>query len=886
MESYEIEAGFPINGLTEVTPYSDQETGTSASMLNVFPFDSSGRLRGSRRPGVEKWCPDQVSGTNKVQCLTSISATKVEPVLGDGRVWIKGTKTGTTNCALLASATGVESTIALATPLGAVFGPDGYVYVVAYSGSNIQLSSYDAAGSAVLSPVTMFVDGSAAPADLKLLGMAIDEDTVFIWYSDIDNIGEGIVRATFAGVNRDSSTSGVFIRAETDATSIEKVFGGVANAGWSVLPSTSHHGMKLYLGKLAIVGAPLKDGGTSTEHELVLYIVDLKTGIVDAIHDLGLDGTASSADKGIVRDIEFGLDGFIYVLMRDNGTDNTNYLRKIDGSGNGIWEIQMSSSCTPMSISWNPKRSLLAICGDTLFEDTNISLALIDVDSKGVVEYCKPVVSAPSVLWSVVRCDREGNFYLSRSTRALRLSADLVTNLWYFAVNANDQNRIAINTYWNSGSDEQGSQRYQVVLGVSNGTIKKITTSGATSITGGTSVLSTTAQTIYSANFGVLTFFADGEGAYYYDASADEVYNWTDEVVYGILPNDMNGGFPYIEQWNRRLVIFGVEDDPSNWYMSAKNNPFDWKQQTNVTGASISGRTSPAGLYPGRLYGVIPYNDDLAIFAGDHTMYQLSGDPATTSTFDLITDTVGIAPGRAWCKDGFGAVYFFGNNGGIYKMSLNSPPQRISNKSIDKQFENVDLPNSVVHLVWDSLLQGIHVYITPVTPAMTTQYFFDFRTEGWFPYALNSKQQQPYSVTVSDPDEPQDRKILMGGNDGYVRSFNASLLTDDGVYFEAYFMLGPWIPRTGTGSQVMMHRMDLVVGSGSGLDVEVQSGADAQNVIESGRSKYETHVKFKQANIHHPMVSGRAVALKVKSRDLVSMGFESFRATMSDARYL
>ena len=52
MESYEIEAGFPINGLTEVTPYSDQETGTSASMLNVFPFDSSGRLRGSRRPGV------------------------------------------------------------------------------------------------------------------------------------------------------------------------------------------------------------------------------------------------------------------------------------------------------------------------------------------------------------------------------------------------------------------------------------------------------------------------------------------------------------------------------------------------------------------------------------------------------------------------------------------------------------------------------------------------------------------------------------------------------------------------------------------------------------------------------------------------------------------
>jgi hypothetical protein len=910
-EMYDVEAGFPVNGLTEVTPYADQEAGTSADILNVFPFGLDGRLRGARRSGLDKFSSAQVNGTNEVQCVTVVSATNVKPVLGSKNVFIKGNLADANGFSLLASADGAEVSLnASNVALGAVFGPDDNIYVVRASGNNVLLEKHPIAGGGATFSVTMFVD-STTPAAKKLLGMAIDEDTVFVWYSAIDNLGEGVMRFTFAGVNRDSATKGVFLRAENDATSIERAFYGVGDngsrVGWDVVPSTSHFAMKLYQGKLAMIGAPLKDGGTDTEHELVLYVVDLKTGIIDAVHDLGFDGTVSSPGKAIFIDLEFGLDGFIYVLFKDDDTDDTYLIRKIDVGGNGIWEISMDNSvlavdASPKSICWNPKRNMLVCCGENLLGDASIGLIVIDPDSKGIVDYALP---AGVDDWTCVRCDVNGDYYLWKSAGAtnnvIQFDSNMVDTNWTAALtSAADQNRVCVNQFWNSGADEQGSTRYQETIAVSNGVVSKMTTSSSTAITGGGS-LNAAATTIYSTNFGILTFFADGTTAYYYDPSAGtagEVKSWAADVQYGILPNDSNGGFPYIETWNRRIVIFGLANDPSNWYMSASNNPFDWKQQSNVIGSAISGRTSPASLYPGRIYGVIPYNDDLAIFGGDHSMYQISGDPAVDAKFDLITDTVGIAPGRAWCKDGFGAVYFFGNNGGIYKMSLNSPPQRISNRSIDKRFENIDLTATTVHLVWDSLEQGIHVMIRPNDPADTTtnalQYFFDFRTEGWFPYKFGLPSYQPWAVGASELDEPQDQKILLGGTDGYIRKFNRAVNTDDGTVFAGHFTLGPWIARKGSRSQLMMHQMDMVVGYGSSLKCEVITGADAEDVIrtdipsETRRVVYNAELNERTTNIHHPRSSGRALAVKIKSEDAVARGmnFESFRAQMSDVRQL
>ena len=883
MEAYPVQTGFPVNGLAHVTPFSDQEAGTSPDMRNVFPFHvSTGRLRGDLRPGLSKFCPDQVSGSNRIQCLHHTSATFVEPVLGDGTAVSRGTTAAATGLSFFSPAAGTETTVATGnTFLAGTFGADGKLYGITSSSTQIKLGRWQTDGTEDYH-VNIFTSASS-PAGADVAGLAIDEDTLYVWYLRHASLGECIMRFNLPdGSNRDSTTTACWIRAETDATSIELVFGGVASAGWTVIPTTSHSIMKCYQGLMALAAAPLKNGGTAAEHELVLYIVNLKTGIVDAIHDLGLDGTNVSSDQGTLLDLEFGLDGFIYILMKDAGSSNKTFLRKVAVSGDGVWEIEFSSSFLPASISWNPDRSLLAVCGaDVLI--SGVSLILVDPDSKGIVDYAIP---GSQNNWNLVRCDKDGNYYLYNATGKdlIKVNSTFSTVWSVTTLNQDDQYRSCINAFWNTGADEQGSTRYQVTTAISNGTIMKVSGSGAAAITNGSSMFSTSATTIYAASFGVLTFFADGENHLYYDSTDNTLYNWADAVYYGRLPEDSNGGFTGIELWNRRLLIFGLEDDPSNYYFSAQGDPFDWKLVPGTTGAAISGRLSPAGLFPDKLVACIPYNDDICIFGGDHSLYQFSLDPAVDGVLDLISDTIGIAPGRAWCKDGYGSVYFLGNNGGFYKLSLDSSPQRISNRSIDSLFESIDLTTSAVHLVWDSIRQGIHVFVRVSDDSAADHYFFDFRTEGWFPYRFASTNHNPTAALAFEGDTPQDRKILLGGQDGYVRQLDSAVAADDGTSFEGHFVLGPWIPREFTGRKVALETLDVAVGAGAQMEFELLAGEDADQAVLDGRSIYQGEVRANQQNFFRPLRSGRALALKFRIFDRESIALESVRMTLREMR--
>lgn len=888
-EPYPAEAGFPVNGLAEVTPFADQEAGTSPDMLNVFPFDSHGRLRGSCRPGLEKFCSAVVNGGSAVQNITHIGSSYVAPILGDGMGVTNGrVAAATPGFSFWSAAAGTETAVvSTRTYLISAFGADGKLYVIDFTpaGTTVYLNRYASTGGAAEYSVNIFT-ASAGPVNTDVLGIAIDEDTLYLWYLKVNNIGECIMRFKLSnGANRDSTTSGCLIRAEADATSIEKVFGGVGTAGWTVIPATAHSIMKVYQGRLAVAAAPIKDG-SSPSCELVLYVIDTKTGIVDAIHDLGLDGSAAAADKGTLYDIEFGLDGFIYVLFKDLGAANIGYLRKITTAGEGVWEVQFPSPASITSISYNHKRNAIAVTGNNLLS-TGASLILLDADAKGIVDYANP---ATRTTWDLVRCDKDGRYtmFYGASNRVARINADFTT-LWEKTGGgtgpaSTDQARASVNAFLNTGTDEQGSTRYLETIAIAGGVAKKITTTTATAITGGGS-FSAGATTIFSVTFGTLAFFADGVNHYYYSSSENLVKPWATDVKYGALPADTNGGFPYIEIWNSRIIGFGLVDDPTNWYMSARGDPFDWKLAAGVAGGAISGRLSPAGLFPDRLVGVITYNDDLAVFGGDHSLYQMSLDPAVDARFDLVSGTVGLAPGRAWCLDGSGSAYFLGNSGGIYRLSLNSPPQRITNRSIDRKMSSIDLDNSVVHLTWDAALQGIHVFVRDVTSGQQKQYFYDFRTEGWFPYQFAVANYQPTCVAFWDEDSPLDRKILLGCADGYIRNFSTTSFDDDGTKVQKYFTLGPWQAKEFGNKSLMLLELDPVIGNASQIMLSVLTGVSTQDVIENGRSRLKKSVISPGVSISRPMIRSRALAFRFDC-EYGDMELEGVRLLLEDVESL
>ena len=888
-----VKAGFPVNGLAEVTPYSDTETGTSADMLNVVPFDRDGRLRGANRFGLEKWSTEQISSGNRIQCLHTVSATYVEPALGDGTMVHAGdTGAATPDFQFRAPADGVPTDAGSTdTYLGSVWGADDKCFVIVHNSTTVKLERRDQAlpGTAEYS-VTIFTAGSA-PAVEHLYGLAVDEDTVYVWYEDIDNIGEGIMRLNAAdGLNRDSTTNGVWIRAETDATHIELVFGGVGNAGWDTVLTTTHSMMKAYAGKIACVSAPLEDGGGATDHELVLYIINAKTGIVDAVHDLGLDGNSTSADHGLFKDLEFGLDGFIYVLTMDNetaGSSDEHYIRKIDTAGNGIWELELGTTNAVESISWNPDRSLLALCGSGVL-GTGQPLVLIDPDSKGITDYAGPVGRTS---WDMVRCDKAGNYYLwdNSAPRLSKVSATFAETWTKTDLSSTALDRGSINTFWNPGHDEQGSTRYQHVIAISNGDVAIVTPTGKETPTNGAGAFTAGQQVIYSANLGVFTFFADGTLAKYYDpvdGTHGAVKDWQADMRYGTLPT----GYNNIEIWNNRLLLFDIDDDPSNYYFLAQGDPFDMKLQTGVPGGAISGRLSAAGLFAkgtDRLLAAIPYNTDLLILGGSHSIWQMTLDPAVDAEQDLITDSVGIAPGRAWCVDSYYNIYFFGNDGGIYRLGLDAPPERISNRAIDDRFIDVDVANSTIYLAWDARDQGVLVTIRHNDGTTATMhYFYDFRTEGWFPWTFGELDHNPNAVAVFDQDAPQDRTTLFGGGDGYIRHLVATATDDDGTLFDRYFVLGPYVSQDAPHQSLLMTHMDIVVGNGVDMLVEVLGGPDAETVIRNGRKRYRKRITEQALNVTHPYVSGKALAVKCRTASNRDVEFESMTATFEPVRSL
>lgn len=320
---------------------------------------------------------------------------------------------------------------------------------------------------------------------------------------------------------------------------------------------------------------------------------------------------------------------------------------------------------------------------------------------------------------------------------------------------------------------------------------------------------------LYSTPLNQKLWFADGVNWCYYDPSLNQVLAWAASA--GTLPGDDQGNTPrLITTWRGRIVCSGVLLDPQNWFMSAVGDPTDWNyfpEEPTPTQA-LSGDNSPTGVIGDVVTGLIPFSDDLLIFGGDHSIYQMSGDPMAGGQVDLVSDTIGMAWGQAWCKDPYGTAYFFSNKMGIYAYKPGQEPQRIS-QPIESFVQGFDSGLTTIRLLWDDAFQGMHVFLTPTTaPAATTHLFWEWRTQAWFQDVFASSNYDPLTCCTFDGNLPADRVALIGSWDGYVRKFDASATTDDGSAFTSSVLLGPITSKN--LDDFVLKDLQAVLGSTSG----------------------------------------------------------------------
>lgn len=388
-------------------------------------------------------------------------------------------------------------------------------------------------------------------------------------------------------------------------------------------------------------------------------------------------------------------------------------------------------------------------------------------------------------------------------------------------------------------SQEAFNVRSITSLTVTGGTIERFTDTAFEAITGGVTALDANAPQIFATDLFGKIYYVDGTNYVVYDVATDTASTWA--ASSGTLPADSANTARLITLWNGRIVLSGVASDPQNWFMSAVGDPLDWDiAPTNPTSKSaISGNNAPTGKVGDIVNGLIPYNDDILIFLCDHSIFQMTGDPYYGGRIDRLSDSIGGAWGQAWCKDDNGVVYFFGSRGGVYRMVPGSPPQSISEHKIEERLSMVNLNSTAVRMAWNDQEKGIHLFLTRLNGSNSTHYFWDRRNEAWFRDTFATPGHSPISVDTLDGDRPDDRVVILGGQDGYLRKFSSASLNDDGTAIDSGVFFGPILVDRGSAPFLMRELQCILSITSSDVQYDVLAGPSVTQAFFEGNEQVD-----------------------------------------------
>ena len=462
------------------------------------------------------------------------------------------------------------------------------------------------------------------------------------------------------------------------------------------------------------------------------------------------------------------------------------------------------------------------------------------------------------------------------------------------------------NGYPGSHDDGSGNLVYTpyssngMILAVSNGSVYSGYTGAPWSaISGGSGAVSSVLNRVrMTVDFGKV-YFCDGTNAGYriYDPVANTVSSWTAAVAAsgaGTLPtNNPAGplapintlGCTIITTWRGRVVMSGLASDPQNWFMSAAadetptgfSNPipatlnWNYGELPFVGTSPVAGNNSNAGLLGDVITALAPFNDDIMVMGGVQSIWLMHGDPAENGRIDCISHEVGIIGPDAWCIDQQGTMYFFGS-GTFYRMSPPGPstmyqktlggmPEALSQGRMDSIFNQVNAQNSEVLLLWDELLKGVHIYITPLDNSPTIHYWWDQRTDGFWPeqYPTNC---DPTSVLNFKSADSTARADLLGGFDGYVRQVDATSSNDDGNPINSFVKLAPMTPGS-THQNSRINRITTVLDSTSDpVTVNVYAAQSPEEVV-GATSPAWSYTASPTNRYGIPRIQGNSILLEI-----------------------
>lgn len=818
MPGQPVPLAFPLGGISEYPAYAGDPTRSTVRpdhLLNVRPHDSlEDRLRGGKRPGHNKYFAAQPNGTNDIQNInTQIEAVALQEDAGfDTKYANPGS--------------------AFPDPVhGIAFHPDGDRVVVfcRASGTAYELATYNwneatGFGSQIQNLAVATVSGTRGRFRFNAAGTALlvttesttnTHNKVFP-FSKVTGCGAAVNFPALAGITyADWHPDGdiVFI-SHVVATLLT-----VSAYTWTGAALTFRHAVTgtNTSGGPYVAAAPDGSGiGLTDPTFFTTFAYNRTTGFSN--EQFAVAGGAG----GFFPEINSDSTHFLYI----SGSDDVAVRTWSAASGMGAATTQANTygagNCT--QATWSPNGEYIATSGTT----TPFVKVFPWTGAFGTVlpnPVTLPTGAGNGAGW--------GN-----AGRVLGIghnTAPLGSFYGFHAATTNPSARRARIVVVGGGNVYRSSIDGDVLLLVNNGSAALISSGPVRSV-----------QAFGGLSLGDM-FFCDStaDGYVYLDPSDNTIKDWQTEVTSvssSVLPvgsADATKACRFITLYRGRVVLAGLLEDPQNIFASAVGNPFDWDYSptTPTDTQAFALNSSNAGSVGDVVTALMTHSDDLMFIGGDHTLWVMRGDPAAGGTIDKISDQAGVLGPDAFSFDPAGNLYFMGNNG-LYLMPAGGGyPQLISAKKLDKTFGNINLRQYTVKLQYDRQARGVNIYILPIIDpaAPVIHYFFDERTGGLcrddLPYSIG-----PSAVHLFDADDPDDRAVLLGGTDGYVRFIDPTSADDDGAAIHSFVrfpLLHPSLPM----GQFQLNDLQLTLASaaagGSGVTLNLYRGNTPEEAARS-----------------------------------------------------
>jgi hypothetical protein len=363
------------------------------------------------------------------------------------------------------------------------------------------------------------------------------------------------------------------------------------------------------------------------------------------------------------------------------------------------------------------------------------------------------------------------------------------------------------------------------------------------------------ACTIYGTNVTAATFTSgeavtgtnpDGTSVSFTTNSAEDAgphwYDWTtygNSTNFGALPPRATLGCLF----RGRAVISGNNIAPHQWYMSRQANPFNWLYGINDAQSAVAGNNTDAGEVGDIITALIPYKDDFLIFGCVDSMWYMTGDPTSGGSLDELDLTTGIFGANSWCWGEDDVLYFWGLNG-IYKVSLpGGVPKCLSEVRLPALIDDeaVDPTTHRITMAYDKRRAGILTTITKLSDGSNSCYWFDFRTDGFFPESYPDVC-GIYSAVQYNAFDASYKQVMYGCQDGYIRYHDETAKDDDITVgteaISSYVTFGPFLLAQWAGDEGKVTGFDLILGGGGsapesdGASYEFYTGKSAQEVVK------------------------------------------------------